>query len=85
MLQRAQTLLRNKDIASARLLFEHLAKSGSAKGALAMGKTFDPGILRSIEASGLKPDIAKAREWYKQAADLGEPEAASRLGSLASR
>jgi len=85
MMQRAEALLRNKDVASARLLFEHLAKNGSAKAALAMGKTFDPAFFRTIEAAGLKPDVEKARDWYSQAADLGDQEAPSRLSALASR
>ena len=85
MMQRAEGLLRNKDVASARLLFEHLAKNGSAKAALAMGKTFDPAFFRTIEAAGLKPDVEKARDWYNQAADLGDQEAPSRLSALASR
>jgi hypothetical protein len=85
MLDRAQSLLQNKDISSARLLFEHLAKNGSARAALAMGKTYDPAYLRSIEATGLKPDVEKARQWYRQAAELGDKEAPGRLSSLASR
>jgi hypothetical protein len=85
MMQRAEALLHNNDVSSARLLFEHLARSGSARAALAMGKTFDPAFLNTIDAAGLKPDIAKARVWYRQAAELGDQEAAGRLSALASR
>jgi hypothetical protein len=85
MMQRAEILLQNKDVSSARLLFEHLAKNGSARAALAMGKTYDPAFLGSIEAAGLKPNVEKARNWYKQAAELGDQEAQGRLSSLASR
>ena len=49
MMQRADALLQNNDVSSARLLFEHLAKNGSAKAALAMGKTYDPAFFRNIE------------------------------------
>lgn len=83
MMHRAEALLQNKDVASARLLFEHLARSGSGRAALAMGKTFDPAFLRNIEAAGVKPDVDKARAWYRQASELGDQEAASRLSSLA--
>ena len=85
MLDRANNLMQNKDVSSARLLFEHLAKNGSARGALAMGKTYDPTYLRSLGATGLKPDVEKARQWYRQASELGDQEAAGRLSSLASR
>ncbi len=85
MMQRADALLQNNDVSSARLLYEHLAKNGSAKAALAMGKTYDPAFFRNIEATGLKPDVGKAREWYGQAADLGDQEATNRLNALASR
>jgi hypothetical protein len=82
MMHRAEALLQNKDVASARLLFEHLARNGSGRAALAMGKTFDPAFLRNIEAAGVRPDVEKARAWYRQASELGEQEAASRLSSL---
>ena len=85
MMQRADGLLRNHDVTSARLIYEHLAKSGSAKAALAMGKTYDPAFLRTAGAAGLKPDVAKARTWYSRAAELGDQEAAKRLSELASR
>jgi hypothetical protein len=85
MMQRADGLLRNKDVMSARLVYEHLVNNGSTKAALAMGKTYDPAFLRTIEAAGLKPDVEKARQWYSRAADLGDQEAAKRLSALASR
>jgi hypothetical protein len=85
MMQRAEALLENKDVSSARLLFEHLARSGSARAALAMGKTFDPAYLKTIEAAGLKADVEKARGWYRQAAELGDQEASNRLAGLATR
>ncbi len=85
MMARANTLLGNNDVMSARLIYEHLANSGSAKAALAMGKTYDPSFFQTIEAAGVRPEIDKARDWYSRAAELGNPEAANRLASLASR
>jgi hypothetical protein len=85
MMQRAAALLQNNDVSSARLLYEHLANSGSARGALALGQTYDPAYLRSLDPKGLKADVAKARQWYQRAADMGEREASSRLNALASR
>ena len=82
MMKRAVGLMESKDLISARLLLEHLANNGSARAALAMGKTFDPVYLRTIGTSGLKPDTAKARQWYNRAAELGDTEAPSRLSGL---
>jgi hypothetical protein len=84
MMRRATTLLESKDVMAARLLLEHLANNGSAQGALAMGKTFDPAYLKAM-GTGIKPDVAKARQWYRRAAELGDIEAPSRLNGLASR
>lgn len=84
-MERASSLLANNDVSSARLLYEHLANNGSARAALAMGQTYDPAYLRSIDPKGLKADVAKARQWYKRAADMGDQEAPSRLSGLASR
>ena len=81
MLEKAAALLDNLDLASARLLFEHLARLGSAKAALALGQTYDPVFFPS-EVKGLRPDRQKAREWYQRAAELGNNEAAKRLKSM---
>jgi hypothetical protein len=85
MMKRAASLLENKDIMSARLLLEHLANNGSARAALAMGKTFDPAYMAVADGSSLKPDVAKARQWYRRAVELGDSEAPNRLNALASR
>jgi hypothetical protein len=85
MMRRANALLDRKDVMSARLVLEHLANNGSARAAFTMGKTYDPAYLRTLDVAGLIPDIDKAREWYRRAADLGDSEAASRLGALANR
>jgi len=85
MLDRAMQMLSMGDVSSARLLFEHVAKKGSGKAAMALARTFDPAFFGSINTRGLKPDRDKAKEWYSVAADLGQDEARSRLGALSSR
>jgi hypothetical protein len=85
MLQRASTILDEGDVASARLLLEHIARKGSGKGALALAQTYDPAFLRSINTLGLRPNPEKAREWYQVAADLGEDTARERLSALSGR
>jgi hypothetical protein len=83
MLDRALNFLRDGDIASARLILEHLARKGSGKAAMALGQTFDPVFFRSMNTlGGLRPDSAKAQAWYKMAVDLGQPGAQQRLEGL---
>jgi hypothetical protein len=85
MLDRATQMLSMGDVSSARLLFEHVAKKGSGKAAMALARTFDPAFFASIGARGLKPDPEKAKQWYAVAADLGQDEARSRLSVLSAR
>jgi len=83
MLKKGDGYMRLGDVASARLLFEDLAAHGSAKGALAMGKSYDPNVLKQIFVAGiLDPTIEKARLWYQRAQDLGDADAEKRLTAL---
>jgi len=70
------------DFASARILFERIAEAGDARGAFAYAATYDPIVLSNIGAKGATPDIAKAREWYAKAQDLGATDARARLDAL---
>jgi TPR repeat protein len=71
MLSRAQRLLLSGDIAGARLIFEDLARRGSALGAFALAQSYDPGFLSKLFIPGLEPDPAKAEEWYRKAIEFG--------------
>ncbi|NJM34316.1 MAG: sel1 repeat family protein [Rhodomicrobium sp.] len=83
MLDRAMKILGDGDIASARLLLEHIARQGSGKGALTLAQTYDPLFFRSISAlGGVRPDPEKAKVWYALAAELGQEGARERLGAL---
>ena len=82
---RAKTLLGSGDVSGARAIFETLALQGSAAGAMAMGETYDPVVLRTMVVKGLEPDPEKARKWYLKAEALGGPDARSRLNELARR
>ncbi len=70
--QRAQKFLKMGDIATARMLYENLAVQGSARASFALGQTYDPEFLKKLLVRGLKPDVAKARTWYKKALKLGQ-------------
>jgi cell wall-associated NlpC family hydrolase len=71
------------DFASARMVFERVADAHEARGAMALAATYDPNVLSKIGATGVKPDLAKARQWYAKARDLGLHDAALRLDVLA--
>ncbi len=83
MLKRGERYMQLGDVASARLLYEDLAAHGSAKGALAMGKSYDPAVLKEIFVAGtMAPDAKAARLWYRRAQDMGEASAAKYLTAL---
>jgi len=82
LLRRAQELMERGNIAAARLLYEDLALRGSARGAYAMGRSFDPDVLKTIVVMGLTPDVEQAKHWYRRAVELGSRNAEERLIAL---
>ena len=74
--------MKSGDFASARLLLRRASNAGSASAALMLGATFDPGIIRELGTMGIEPDIARARQWYEKAAELGSEVAVQRLTRL---
>ncbi len=80
-LERGATLMRNGDIAAARLLYEDLAVNGSAKGARALAETYDPIYLKGLFIAGLQPNVEKAKIWYERAAELGDSVSITRLSA----
>jgi hypothetical protein len=83
LLKQAENFVSVGDFASARVIFARVAEANDARGALAFAATYDPIVLARIGAKGVTPDIAKARDWYAKAKDLGSPDAATRLEALA--
>lgn len=79
---RAREQLAEGNIAVARLLFERAAKVGLAYGALGMAETFDPVELARQKVLGIAGDPETARNWYRQAAQLGATEADERIRRL---
>jgi len=73
------------DFASARIAFRRVWEANDPQGALALAATYDPIVLRSIDAKGATPDETKAREWYIKARDRGSAHAAQRLKVLTDR
>lgn len=82
MVKRGKDFLVGGDIVSARLLLRRAADAGSAEAALALGATYDPLVIQRLGAIGLSPNVAQARQWYKQAADFGSTAAIGQLAKL---
>lgn len=82
MLSRAGSLLDNGDISGARLLFEYLGQQGSALGAVAFAKTYDPNLFEKGYVKGPLPSTDEALKWYGRAVELGNKEALTRLNYL---
>lgn len=82
LLSRGEELLSLGSFATARTIYENLAKRGSAKAALALAKTYDPEFIQKTPFSAIQPDIAKSKLWYKRATELGSTQAAVRLSEI---
>jgi hypothetical protein len=83
LLKRSEELITQGDIASARLVLTRAAEAGDARAALALGATFDAGVLRKLGVLGGFGDVEQARAWYAKAAEYGSGEATRRLEVLA--
>ena len=83
LMNHAEAMLEQGDIASARLLLRRAANAGSAQAAFVLGGTFDPVFLAEKGVLGFAPDAAQASAWYQRAMELGSTEASRRLERLA--
>src|SRR6478609_3348832 len=82
LMEKGQILMRSRDIASARLLFQRLANAGIADAALALAATYDPRYLAQHNLIGVAGDRTKARSWYQRASELGSVEAGRILARI---
>ena len=71
LLVKAQELMNQGDVASARQFYLQASSLGNAKGTFGVARTYDPKIFAELKIEGLQPDPAKAAEWYKKAAAAG--------------
>ena len=82
LLQRAQSLLAVGDVASARLLLERAADAQEAEAALLLARTYDTEAMGTPDARVVATDAAKARAWYRKAAEFGSLRAQQRLAQM---
>ncbi len=82
LLMRGQNLVRQGDMASARLFFQLAAKKGSARAATATAMTYDPVYHQRLGIVGAPADAIKAIQWYEKAIERGDSLAYTRLEEL---
>ena len=84
LVTRVESLIKQLDFASARLLLAHALEKGSARAAFMMAETYDWQILRSLQAYGVRGNTQMAREFYQLAAVAGIEKARERAEALQS-
>jgi len=82
LMARANALLAQGDIASARIVLERAVDLGSAKAAFALAETYDPIVLDAWRTFGTLGDVARAKQLYAKAKAGGVQEAQGRLNAL---
>ena len=82
LLKRARGLIEIGDIGPARLLLERAADAQEASAAFLLAETWDPAVLGTPDERSITPDPAKAREWYRKAAQFGSQDAKLRLSQM---
>jgi type II secretory pathway predicted ATPase ExeA len=70
LVQRGNAMIASGDLAAARLLYQRAAEAGNAAAAISLAQTYDPAYLARYGATGIQPDAALAKEWYRRAEAL---------------
>lgn len=81
-LSKGEALLKTGDLVSARQFFLKAHGLGLAEAAYGVGQCYDPAVYTAMNVHGLKPDAAKARDWYEKAAAAGHEKAKAALQAL---
>lgn len=84
MVRNGNDFMANGNIGAARMIFQPAAEAGDPVAAFALAETYDPLVLRKLNAKGgITADVALAQAWYRRARDLGSAVAPERLERLA--
>ena len=59
LVKRSEDLVAQGDIASARLMLTRAAEAGDGRAALALGATYDAGVLRKLGVIGVRPTVPR--------------------------
>ncbi|MBG1231213.1 hypothetical protein [Aestuariivirga litoralis] len=71
LVAKADALMSQGDVASARQLYMQADAQGNVKGTLGVARTYDPRVFTQLKITGLQPDATKANDWYAKAAAAG--------------
>jgi len=82
LVARANVLLGQGDIGSARIVLERAADRGSAQASFTLAETYDPLVLPKWGTYGTRGDAPKARDLYAKAQAGGIEEAKERFDAL---
>ena len=85
LLQRADELMANGDLAAARLLLQRVAETNNARAAFQLASTYDPIVIKKFGSNRVAADPALAQFWYQRARDWGSSDASGSIEALASR
>lgn len=86
MVKSGTEYMANGGIGAARMMLQPAADAGDPDAAFALAETYDPLVLRKLNAKGgIAPDVGLAQTWYQKAKDLGSAAAPERLDRLARR
>jgi hypothetical protein len=84
MVKSGSEYMANGSIGAARMMFLPAAEAGDPVAAFALAETYDPLVLRKLNAKGgITADVGLAQAWYQKARDLGSAVAPERLDRLA--
>ena len=81
-MRKGDKLVEIADLASARLFYEAAVKAGHTAAMIAVGKTYDPLVVKTLAPQGTHAEPLKAVQWYRKALRAGIPEAAEHLDDL---
>jgi TPR repeat protein len=84
MVKNGAEYMANGNIGAARMMLQPAAQAGDPGAAFALAETYDPLVLRKLNAKGgITGDVGLAQTWYQKARDLGSAVAPERLERLA--
>lgn len=82
LVDRGDALLKQGNVAGARMLYEKAVSLGVGIAALKLGDTYDSDFLAQQNLRGIKPDQIKAADWYQKAQSMGVMQAGQKIKKI---